>query len=129
VGVQNANGILFRFVDAAVDEEGGRLYIARALQFISVYIDRHQIGWDNIGPMDALRINQESFDAVIVGHRQTEMVAYSFVQTKVSCRSQSRSKVNLSLAQRRVRCHSPKTIQGLSELVAASLSRAYGRLL
>jgi hypothetical protein len=97
--MHDAACIFLSSVDAAVDEKSGGLHVAMAVEFITIDVDGDDIGGQDIGPMDALWIDEEDFRVRAIRDGIAEMVANAFMETKQGGSAEGCGKVDFGLAK------------------------------
>jgi hypothetical protein len=94
VSMQNAR-LVVAAVNTPMDEKRGGLDGVPAFHQASFGVDDYQVGRRHLGPMQALRIDQET--AGLPRHTKTEVIAYAFVQAEPYRGTQRGSQIDSGL--------------------------------
>ena len=78
VGVQHASGLRVRHVDSGVQGDRGELDLALAFELVARIIDRDQAARGDLGPVQAVGVDQET--VLSSRHAQREVIADALVQ-------------------------------------------------
>src|SRR3954469_11868183 len=80
---------------ATMNKKRSRFDSVLAIDDSPVFVDHHQIRWRELGPMEALRVDQEF--CLIARHFKTEMITDTFIEAHACCGTQGGGQIDAGL--------------------------------